>query len=275
MAFPMKEKEAGSISYLSANDSDYPPPYTVNQSFPQTYPPQQQYYDNTPSPFGFDGSHPSRQQYPQRTPSPSGFPNGSNPAYRSSSPAAFPTSQPRIFHLKRDGFTQTKAHIYEADNRTEAYHMKSSYSAEWSSSKPNNVITSAYTGQMVGTINFPMWTRQIELVINGRTVPLEYNAWKDRSYRFMSSIGPLKWAAISTMGASLACTTERGEWLAKFDTKWFSMKGGAQLEIVNQNLPQELVDELVVTGLAMLENDRRNMAAAASAGGVGGTAGAC
>ena len=153
--------------------------------------------------------------------------------------------------------------------------MKSSYSAEWSSSKPNNVITSAYTGQMVGTINFPMWTRQIELVINGRTVPLEYNAWKDRSYRFMSSIGPLKWAAISTMGASLACTTERGEWLAKFDTKWFSMKGGAQLEIVNQNLPQELVDELVVTGLAMLENDRRNMAAAASAGGVGGTAGAC
>ena len=145
MAYSFDKKKE---SYLSANDPNCPPPYADNQSFPQTYPPHQQYYDNPPSSFGFDGAHPSKQQYPQRTPSPSGFTNGVNPAYRSSSPAAFPTAQPRILHLTRDGFTQRKAHVYEADNRTEAYQMKSSYAAEWSTSKPNNVITSSYTGQM-------------------------------------------------------------------------------------------------------------------------------
>lgn len=91
----------------------------------------------------------------------------------------------------------------------------------------------------------------------------------------MSSIGPLKWAAMTTMGPGVACTTERGEWLAKFDTSWFSVHGTGKLEIVNQNLPQGLVDELVVTGLAMLENDRRNMAAGLGAGaGAGAAAGA-
>ena len=136
-------------------------------------------------------------------------------------------------------------------------------------------IVSAYTGQMVGTINFPMMTRRIELVINGRPVQLEYNGFRDRSYRFMSSIGPLKWASMSMMGAGVACTTERGEWLAKFDTSWLSVHGTGKLEIVNQNLLQGLVDELVVSGVAMLENDRRNMAAGLGAGsGAGAAAGA-
>ena len=136
-------------------------------------------------------------------------------------------------------------------------------------------IVSAYTGQMVGTINFPMMSRRIELVINGHPQQLEYNGFRDRSYRFMSSIGPLKWASMSMMGAGVACTTERGEWLAKFDTSWFSMHGTGKLELVNQNLPQGLVDELVVTGLAMLENDRRNMGAGLGAGsGAGAAAGA-
>ena len=132
------------------------------------------------------------------------------------------------------------------------------------------ILTRNFT--IVGTMKFAL-SRRIELVINGRMLPLEYNAWKDRSYTFMSSIGPLKWAAVTTMGASIACVTERGEWLAKFDTKWFSMKGDARLEIVNQNLPQELMDELIVTGLAMLENDRRNMMMAASVGGAAGGGG--
>ena len=270
-----KEKEEP-MPYQSANEANPPPPYGSQQPFIQNYPPQQQYdqQQQTLPPPGFTDApyQPQPQpQYHQRAPSPSGLSKGPNPIYTTTTtPRSFPTPQPRILQLTREGLSQRKAHLYEADGKTPAYEIKSSYSAEWSSSKPQIEITSAYTGQKMGSINFHSMSRRIDLVINGRTVPLEYNGWSDRSYRFMSSVGPLKWAATSTMGAGLACTTERNEWLAKFDTSWFSMRGKGTLEIVNGGLPPGLVDELVVSGLAMVENDRRNAAAATSGGAAAG-----
>ena len=51
------------------------------------------------------------------------------------------------------------------------------------------------------------------------------------------------------------------------------MRGKGTLEIVNQGLPPGLVDELVVSGLAMVENQRRNGAAVTSGGAAAGAGG--
>lgn len=67
------------------------------------------------------------------------------------------------------------------------------------------------------------------------------------------------------MGGTYACTTERGEWLAKCDQSCMSMHGKGTIEIVNRDSPQELMDELVVTAVAMLENERRNASHSAAA----------
>ncbi|KAL8911010.1 MAG: hypothetical protein Q9171_003746 [Xanthocarpia ochracea] len=260
------------------------PQYINNQSLPQSYPPPPQYYQPTPSPSGLaPGAYPPQEQYPPhqqtqpqylsdqyppRAPSPSGHINDPHVAYRASSPSAFPTPEPRILHITREGFSQKKARIYESDNRTQAYEMKTSSTAEWSNSKPNTEITSASTGQVVGTINFRIMSSKIEIGVNGRTIQLESNGWFTRGYSFASCIGPLKWEGGSIMKSTYTCTTERGEWLAKCDQKIFtSMHGKGTIEIVNRSLRPDLMEELVLTGLAMIENERREAKAAAGAAG--------
>ncbi|KAL8871012.1 MAG: hypothetical protein Q9174_003070 [Haloplaca sp. 1 TL-2023] len=196
-----------------------------------------------------------QQQYPQRIPSPAAHPS---PAYHASSPAAFLTPGPRILHLTREGFSQRKAHIYEADNITPAYDFKISRSAEWSFSKPHNEIISATTGLTVGTVRFSSLSRHVDLVIHGRPLKLTSNGWTTRGYSFPSNIGQCRWEASSMMKSAYACTTERGECLAKCDQNiLMSMHGKGTIEIVNRNLPAELMDELVVTALAMIELERR------------------
>lgn len=75
------------------------------------------------------------------------------------------------------------------------------------------------------------------------------------------------------MRSAYACTTERGEWLAKCDQSIFtSMHGKGTIEIVNRDLPRELMDELMVTAVAMLENERRAAKQAVSASGSEGAA---
>ncbi|KAL8768192.1 MAG: hypothetical protein Q9209_005501 [Squamulea sp. 1 TL-2023] len=287
-----KRQEADFSPHLAPSPS---PQYSSNQSLPQAYPTQAHYDQRIPSPspsplpngpyqlqqqYPLQQQPPSQQQHPpqqysQRTPSPSSYGLMPHNAYRASSPAAFPTPHSRILRITREGFSQRKAHIYEADNCTQAYEMVSSYAAEWSNSKPNLEITSSYTGQIAGTVNFLMMSRQIQIVVNGQMLALNSNGWATRGYSFVSSIGPLKWEASTVMGSAYACTTERGEWLAKCDQNVLtSMHGKGTIEIVNGNLPPGLTDELVVTGLAMIENERRNaFMAAGTAGAIGGAGG--
>ncbi|KAL8995254.1 MAG: hypothetical protein Q9169_004960 [Polycauliona sp. 2 TL-2023] len=224
-------------------------PPQVQYPSQQQYPPQQQY---SPQP-----------QYPQHLPSPSAQPNCAT------SPAAFPTPHPRILQITREGFTQRTATIHEADGSTPAYYLKNSQSADWSfsSSKPHIEITSAATGQIIGTVRFAMMSRTVELHVHGLPIALTSAGWMTRGYTFpSSSAGSLKWEASGMMGNAFACTTERTEWLAKCDQSTFSMRGRGTIEIVNRDLPQGLMDELVVTAVAMIELERRKAQQAAAAG---------
>ena len=72
--------------------------------------------------------------------------------------------------------------------------------------------------------------------------------------------------------ADLVCVTERGDWVARFGNSTWSVSKQGRIEVVNRDFPREVLDELVVSGLAMVELERRrrsNNAAAAGAGGAG------
>ena len=160
----------------------------------------------------------------------------------------------------------------ENDKTTKAYDVEGH-----TFSKPNIRITSGATGQDVGTVTFHHFSRSLDLVVNGTQTQLGPEGWFTRSKSFMSSNGKLSWKHISIWRGTLACVTENGEWLARFKWSTWASKKDGKLEIVNSQLPQGLVNELVVSGLAMVQVEkRRNSRGAASGAGAGaGSAAAC
>ena len=57
--------------------------------------------------------------------------------------------------------------------------------------------------------------------------------------------------------ADLGCATERRAWVAGFDNAAFSMGKQGKIEVGNRDFPQGVLDEIVVSGLAILEHERR------------------
>lgn len=78
-----------------------------------------------------------------------------------------------------------------------------------------------------------------------------------RSYTFPSSIGILRWEHEGAFTADLCCVTERGEWVARFDNAAWSVTKEGKLEIGDGGMEREMLDEVVVSGLAMIEHERR------------------
>ena len=222
----LSKEKEAEASSYSNNDSNAPPPYTSVPA-PSSSTPSQQHHQHGASPF--DGS-------------------------------SAPT--PRTFHIYHHGLSGRKQTVMENDKTTKAYDVE-----RHSMSKPHIRITSGgATGHEVGAVNFHFFSRTLDLVVNGSPVQLDPAGWFTRSFTFMSSIGKLKWEYISMWGKTMACVTENGEWLARFDWSVWAMKKDGKLDIVNTQLPQGLVDELVVSGLAMVEVERRRRNNAAASG---------
>lgn len=80
----------------------------------------------------------------------------------------------------------------------------------------------------------------------------------------------LKWKHEGAFTVNLCCVTERGEWVARFDNTTWSMKKEGKLEIVDRGMPKGVLDEVVVSGLAMIEHERRRRSNASAGGGGGG-----
>lgn len=77
----------------------------------------------------------------------------------------------------------------------------------------------------------------------------------------------LRWERDGAFTVNLCCVTEKGEWVAKFDNANWSMTKTGKLEIVDRGIPKEVLDEVVVSGLAMIEHERRRRSNAAAGGG--------
>ena len=74
----------------------------------------------------------------------------------------------------------------------------------------------------------------------------------DNGYSFLSGIGTLKW---SGGDSKRTLTTQKGEWIAKYDKALFGSK--ATLEIANGSIEGSALDEVVVTGVVVGEIIRR------------------
>ena len=78
-----------------------------------------------------------------------------------------------------------------------------------------------------------------------------------RALSFQSSIGLLKWEGDGIFNTNLVLVNENKEWIAKFHNSTFSMGKEGKLEISNGNIAGAFLDEVVVSGVAMVEQERK------------------
>ncbi|KAL9003255.1 MAG: hypothetical protein Q9188_003870 [Gyalolechia gomerana] len=177
---------------------------------------------------------------------------------------------PRVLHIYRDGITHRHMTITDEAKHLPLYKIDQNSGGVFSS-KPHMTIVNPSSNQTIGTATFHSWSRTIDLELHGRPIPFESEGIFTRSYAFSSpAFGErLRWECDGIFGADLVLVNGRKEWIAKFDASLFSMSKTGKLHVVNGSINGVALDEIVVSGTAMVQHERRRRAASSGGGGGG------
>ena len=180
----------------------------------------------------------------------------------------FPTI-PGTLHLYKTGLTHSALHILDSDKQTCLYEIKthswsspdvSLYRPAAATAAPNNNPT------LCGSAKFHTWSRTIDLQIGGdRPIPLQAHGIFTSTRTFESCVGELRWKQ------DMRLLNAREELLATFKRVTAVSKWG-RFEMTSRVADggQRLVDEIVLSGVALLEQNRREKNASAAGEAVGG-----
>lgn len=179
----------------------------------------------------------------------------------------FPTI-PRTLHLYKTGLTRSTLLIFDTDQQTCLYEIKTH---SWSSPDISlyRIATAAAAPKtkptLCGSAKFHTWSRTIDLQIGGdRPIPLQAKGIFSDTRMFKSCVGELRWKKdmklLNTrkeLLATFAHVTAVSKW-GRFEMTPRVAEGG-----------QRLVEEILLSGLALLEQDRREENASAIGEAVG------
>lgn len=117
-------------------------------------------------------------------------------------------------------------------------------------------VVSQLSTQPVGTATFHHIRQTIDIELHNRAFSMQSSNIVGYSYQFQSAIGLLIWKS-GVFGYDLTLRTPGKVWLAKFDANILSPYKRGILQFDHLNISAEGIDEIVVTGIAMMEQMRR------------------
>ena len=142
------------------------------------------------------------------------------------------------------------------------------------SSKPHIKINAA-AGTQVGTVTFHTWSSDMDLTIHNRSSLLKRAGFLTSAHEFNSVAtgGSLKWKKDGVFsGGDMLCLDQREQLVARFQRSGWAMSKEGKLEL-SPGVSGVLMDEIITSGIAMVEYARRQRSAGAGAAGAGGAAG--
>ncbi|KAL8731383.1 MAG: hypothetical protein Q9166_003475 [cf. Caloplaca sp. 2 TL-2023] len=182
---------------------------------------------------------------------------------QTSLPPAPDYNTPRTLHIYKDGLTHRHMTIADADKTHPLYTITQNSGGVFSS-KPHMTITQPQSVNnpipaVIGTATFHNWSRTIDLEFHGHPVSLDSEGVFTRSYAFYSpAFGEkLRWECDGLFGADLALVNGKREWIAIFDASLLSMSKIGKLRVVNGGIAGAALDEIVVSGCAFVQHERR------------------
>ncbi|MCJ1471209.1 hypothetical protein MMC07_009857 [Pseudocyphellaria aurata] len=168
----------------------------------------------------------------------------------------------RFLHIYVEGLINRRIIILDSDKTTPVY-LVDSNGAGLFSSKPDLCFylpptPSSPLETQIGSATFHSWSSTIDLQFGSSVVSLESTGSFTRSAGFQSSVGPLTWQHDSAFGDDLQLVNASGEWLARFVGASFSIGKRGTLEISGGiYFGPGLLDEIVISGIVMVEEERR------------------
>jgi hypothetical protein len=143
------------------------------------------------------------------------------------------------------------------------------YEIDFRFRRPNLTFRSpASKNETVGTIRFNPWNRAIQADTEHGTIHVKSKNWKccDLPYTSPAFGGrTLTWQRQTPwVVLDHYLVDEHAMPIARFRPK-FAIKKNCIIEIVDRNLPQDAVDEIVMTGMAVMENTKYYACSGASA----------
>lgn len=192
-------------------------------------------------------------------------------------PATLP---PRILPLYRDGTWNSGMRLLDSDKTTVLYTANTHFrkpQLQITRPAPAGRAPGAVMEILVGSATFHSLSRTIDLQVGTSTILFEPAGLMRCAYFFhsrCSGVGRLKWEYPSTFSSNLELVTANGQWLARFvHTRMAWTKKGSLEMAPGVEMGTELWDEVIVSGLAMLEVEKRRNRSSSSGGSGGGSVG--
>lgn len=169
----------------------------------------------------------------------------------------------RLLHLYNQGTSRRVVRVLDSDNATPLYTINANRGGLFSS-KPHMTVQNVTTGAMVGTVNFHSMSSTIDVQIHGKTMLLDRVGLfsREREFRSATCVQTFKWKRDGmSSGGNLKCVDQSDQVVATFEAKTWATKKDSKFELA-ATVQGPLIDELMVTGVAIAEYQRRQKAAA-------------
>ena len=174
--------------------------------------------------------------------------------------------------MNRVGITSRRAHILDSDKKTVLYRTHANKGGLFNS-KPHIKVHFGATNRVVGTVTFHRMSTVIDLEIHQQTIPLLRLGLFTTAHRFESpaSRSLLKWKRDGLLGgADMVCVDRQQVLIARFELSK-KARGKTGKFMIAPGVEGRWMDEVVISGLAMMQYHKRQKkrAAALSRGRVG------
>lgn len=159
----------------------------------------------------------------------------------------------RTLHMYVENWRLRQASILDEDKSTVLYNI------DMRNRRPNLTFRDA-NDDLVGTVKFNPWTRAITANIHNTDISVKSKNWKSCNIIYTSQAFAgqvLEWQRQTPwVVLDHFLVDENNMPVAKISPREWAKKKYATIELVDPNLPQEAIDEIVITGLAVFQNTK-------------------
>jgi len=160
----------------------------------------------------------------------------------------------RTLEVRQQGKLSRSVDVLDVDSAGPLYTIKSR------TLKPHLTFTSFSDSQTIATVEFPSFSRKIDITLRGQPITIQYE-WKWKAtytYTSPTTSAVLTWK--SDKYTDMVCLDERGMALARFCCAMLttSMAKVGTIEIVGDAAAGgQVLEELVVTGVSVVNHRQR------------------
>ncbi|MCJ1273720.1 hypothetical protein MMC21_001513 [Puttea exsequens] len=178
----------------------------------------------------------------------------------------------RTLHIYHKGLTHAEGYILDSDNHTQLYRIEVKLCKPFSSKPQVEIFSNANKDDTsIATLHFHKFDQVTDIMIHGHAIAFRQAKFTSTTRSWPSAAAPgatFTWRCDKFWGGDFVCLDSQERLVAKLDSKHFTRTSSKEEGTVEVAWGVEggLLDEIVVTGVGVIEARRRSRNASITAG---------